>query len=538
MVDVAPRRVVGGQLGDVGEAGPAATAGRGGGGAAGRPAQHRGRPTRAAGRFSGIVSRFSTTTRSTPASASVDLAVGRGRGGVDGQARDAAGRPRAVAGHRRDRRSRRSGSASIHRRATTDTPSVRAEAEGDEGAGGHRHRRQLDGGTRDGRRPATAPRPVAMLEAHWRPRGLHRARTPTCTRGSGCGTRASTPSSGPTSASDRAVVELGNVFAGQDPTRLRAPHRLPRPIPTCTPSSGGGPGTSSHHPAARCTATRSPSWSRRGVPSPSELVDRAAAGSGSCWTVAAASAGGLVELVHPWESGCDDSPRWDDLSAGRTVSADVAGGGRASWWRSIERATPAAPPSPTTSSRSVRRSFGALVAFNAVELATVTGDDCVARRRRPSWPRPSPAAWDRRPRHLGRRRTDRPAGPGSGAHARGAARRSGRPRGDQVDGGAAARSSIRRPSARRSAPPASTAPSRSSTRRPTGGARRGRSSRYLLWVARPHGPARRRSPTSWPTRSRGGHSVGAGRVLAPRHGRRRGRGPAVVDGARLGGGGG
>ena len=65
--------------------------------------------------------------------------------------------------------------------------------------------------------------------------------------------------------------------------------------------------------------------SRRGVEVPAEVVERAVAGLWFLLRDRRRSRAGLIELVHPWESGCDHSPRWDDLmspgSAVRTSSS-------------------------------------------------------------------------------------------------------------------------------------------------------------------------------------------------------------------------
>ena len=80
---------------------------------------------------------------------------------------------------------------------------------------------------------------------------------------------------------------------------------------------------------------------------------------------------GLVSLCHPWESGADDSPRWDDfcpggfsLDAWRPIKNQLVG--------SIERnatGSPVANPQFVSASAG----FNALVVFNAWELAEVTG---------------------------------------------------------------------------------------------------------------------------------------------------------------------
>jgi hypothetical protein len=81
---------------------------------------------------------------------------------------------------------------------------------------------------------------------------------------------------------------------------------------------------------------------------------------------------GKVVLVHPWESGCDDSPRWDSW---------CPGGWTATRWKEVkgelvrslvfDEATrsPVANPSFEVPAAG----FNALVAFNIAELASVAG---------------------------------------------------------------------------------------------------------------------------------------------------------------------
>jgi hypothetical protein len=113
--------------------------------------------------------------------------------------------------------------------------------------------------------------------------------------------------------------------------------------------------------------------SRLGMPLDEELVWRAQRGVEFLLHQRRRTAGGLVELCHPWESGCDDSPRWDDtMSDGRTPAAWFALKG--DLVTSIERSPSGAPVhNPGFAIGSV--GFSALVAWNAVELAGVTGDD-------------------------------------------------------------------------------------------------------------------------------------------------------------------
>lgn len=82
---------------------------------------------------------------------------------------------------------------------------------------------------------------------------------------------------------------------------------------------------------------------------------------------------GLVALCHPWESGGDDCPRWDDW---------CPGGWSVSQWYEVKGALLRGLEFSSTGSPLANRDFvvgscgfNALVAFNAQELATVTGDD-------------------------------------------------------------------------------------------------------------------------------------------------------------------
>jgi hypothetical protein len=87
---------------------------------------------------------------------------------------------------------------------------------------------------------------------------------------------------------------------------------------------------------------------------------------------------GLVALCHPWESGGDDCPRWDHWcpggwDAGRwfDIKGELVG--------TVEHAADGAPIS-NPSFNVASCGFNALVAFNARELAGVTGDDELRRK--------------------------------------------------------------------------------------------------------------------------------------------------------------
>lgn len=86
---------------------------------------------------------------------------------------------------------------------------------------------------------------------------------------------------------------------------------------------------------------------------------------------------GLLRIIHPWESGCDDLPRWDSWSHGRYH--------RTTWnirkyylLRRVKLDHGASIANPAFSVDAI--SFNALVAFNARELAAVTGDKALAQQ--------------------------------------------------------------------------------------------------------------------------------------------------------------
>jgi hypothetical protein len=86
--------------------------------------------------------------------------------------------------------------------------------------------------------------------------------------------------------------------------------------------------------------------------------------------------GGLVALCHPWESGGDDCPRWDHWCPGGWEPRrwyDVKGELVATVRHAADGSALANPAFRVASC-----GFNALVAFNALELASVTGDRSLA----------------------------------------------------------------------------------------------------------------------------------------------------------------
>jgi glycogen debranching enzyme len=110
-----------------------------------------------------------------------------------------------------------------------------------------------------------------------------------------------------------------------------------------------------------------------GLPVPDAVVERASLGLRFLLQRRRRSPGGLVELCHPWESGCDDSPRWDGVLDGPwTVDSWRAAKGRL--LEPIER-TPGGAPVANHAFAIGSVGFSALVAWNALELAGVTGEE-------------------------------------------------------------------------------------------------------------------------------------------------------------------
>jgi glucosylglycerate hydrolase len=174
---------------------------------------------------------------------------------------------------------------------------------------------------------------------------------------------------------ERALEELRSALVAQDDDGF---------VPHLRYGDGPRPHQALWGRAAASTITQPPMYghaaavlTRLGLPPDGRVLERATRGLRFLLEQRHRTAGGLVELCHPWESGCDDSPRWDDVvPGGRTPRAwfDLKG----SLVGSIERAPGGAPlHNPVFAVGSA--GFSALVAWNALELAEVTHDDALAR---------------------------------------------------------------------------------------------------------------------------------------------------------------
>jgi predicted transcriptional regulator len=169
---------------------------------------------------------------------------------------------------------------------------------------------------------------------------------------------------------DRAVTELRHVFRTQSADGF-VPHVDYEADPQHLASFWGRNDASS--------ITQPPMFghaiaelARLGIDVPAELHERATAGLGFLLDHRTRDdATDLITVVHPWETGMDDSPRWDHWCGGQFDPHR--------WYqekgellRSVVRSRRGSPiENPRF--RAAPVSFNALVAFNARELARVTG---------------------------------------------------------------------------------------------------------------------------------------------------------------------
>lgn len=126
---------------------------------------------------------------------------------------------------------------------------------------------------------------------------------------------------------------------------------------------------------------------RRGVVVERDVVDRAVAGLWFLLERRRRSQAGLIELVHPWESGCDHSPRWDDLMRSpRAPGAELVDPYDESVWferkgellATVHR-SPSGSPLWNDEFAVGSVMFSAVVAFCAAELADSLDDSALRR---------------------------------------------------------------------------------------------------------------------------------------------------------------
>lgn len=106
---------------------------------------------------------------------------------------------------------------------------------------------------------------------------------------------------------DRGLIELTSCFAAQLPNGF-VPH-----MRYLTPNHDRGPSSErSSYVQPPIYAHAAAVIARSGREVPDQLIDKIEAGLDWLWRSRRDDKTRLLYIVHPWESGADDSPRWDD----------------------------------------------------------------------------------------------------------------------------------------------------------------------------------------------------------------------------------
>jgi hypothetical protein len=171
---------------------------------------------------------------------------------------------------------------------------------------------------------------------------------------------------------DRAIHELWGIVAAMGPDGF-VPHMQYRAGPFPHADFWRRPSTSSvTQPPVECHALAE--LLRRGIDPPGGLADKLRTAVRHL-LLRTRTPAGLVPIYHPWESGCDDSPRWDAWCPGGWDPDrwfDAKGAMVASLELGADDGTgPVGNRGFTVGSVA----FSALVAFAALELGDVLGND-------------------------------------------------------------------------------------------------------------------------------------------------------------------
>ena len=169
---------------------------------------------------------------------------------------------------------------------------------------------------------------------------------------------------------DRAVAELRSVLSTQDAAGF-VPHMGYQLDPGASVGFWGRAGASS--------ITQPPMYGhaiaelvRAGVAVGDDAIERAERGLRFLVEDRNRDVSGLIEVVHPWETGCDDSPRWDHYCPGAGFDLDRWRGHKGALLATIERGAAGEPlTNPAFGAAPV--SFSALTAWNIRELAAASG---------------------------------------------------------------------------------------------------------------------------------------------------------------------
>ncbi len=169
---------------------------------------------------------------------------------------------------------------------------------------------------------------------------------------------------------DRSTTELRRLLETQDGTGF-VPHMGYQLDPDAAKEFWGRAGASS--------ITQPPMYGhaiaqllRAGVEVDDDVVERAERGLRHLVEHRQRDASGLIEVVHPWETGCDDSPRWDHYCPGVGFDLERWRRHKRALLATIERGAAGEPlANPAFGAAPV--SFSALTAWNIRELASATG---------------------------------------------------------------------------------------------------------------------------------------------------------------------
>ncbi len=174
---------------------------------------------------------------------------------------------------------------------------------------------------------------------------------------------------------ERGLTEIESLFSRQTDDGF-VPHMGYQADPEAACGLWGRPGAS--------TITQPPMYAHalrvlteRGLEPGGELVERAGAGLEFLWKERM-RADGLLVIVHPWESGCDDSPRWDSWAPDPFDKATWDATKRRLLGSLLVDGEGSAVANPDFEVASVV--FNALCAFNAREYARLTADSAWRRR--------------------------------------------------------------------------------------------------------------------------------------------------------------
>lgn len=170
---------------------------------------------------------------------------------------------------------------------------------------------------------------------------------------------------------DRSVAELAAALSMQDPSGF-VPHMGYQLDPGRSVELWGRRGASS--------ITQPPMYGHAlaklikvGIDVPDSLIEQAQSGLQFLLRRRRRDDSGLLRVVHPWETGCDDSPRWDDFCPGTSFNIERWRRFKVDVLSTIDRG-PDGEPLDNPAFAAAPVSFSALTAWNALELASATGD--------------------------------------------------------------------------------------------------------------------------------------------------------------------